>query len=51
MKRKIPLTQEQREWRDKFIKEVYEKTNLSLEDIGRIFGISKQLVNIIIKKK
>lgn len=51
MKRKIPLTNEQREHRDRFIKLVYKETTLSLEMIGGIFGMSKQLVSKVLKQR
>jgi DNA-directed RNA polymerase specialized sigma subunit len=50
MARKIVLTQEQKAHRDRLIKSLFKETELTLEQIGRIFGISKQGVSKILKQ-
>lgn len=51
MRRNYTLTKKQREYRDLSIKRAFKETNFSLEDIGRIYKITKQAVSIILKQK
>lgn len=49
MKKKIPKYLQT--WRLKFVKQLYRETDLSYEEIGRIFCISKQAIQKMVKKR
>jgi len=51
MRKNIILDPEQKMYRDKFVRQVYHESEMSLEKIGGIFKLSKQLVSIILKQK
>ena len=51
IKRKIFLTEEQRKHRNKFVMQLYKETAMTFDEIGDIFGVSKQLISIIINNR
>lgn len=51
MKRKIPFTKEEKKLRDRLIKIAYQESDLTIERVGDMFHLSKQLVSIILKRK
>lgn len=51
MKRKIPFTKEEKIIRDRLIRQAYQESELTLDRIGDMFNLSKQLISIILKRK
>ena len=51
MKRTTPFTKEEKKLRDRLIKMAYQESDLTLDRIGAIFNLSKQLISIILKRK